>query len=375
MEALEKIQEVLKDPFHFVKNWKSQNGQRIIGIFLPDVPEELIDASGMLPFAILDGKKSRSPTGIIPSFACSLITNTFDQAYLGQLEFLDGMVIPYLCDSSRALFQIWERNFPKEFSDLVQLPKKLSSQGTKSYLIEELRRFKGTLEKTFEVNISNEKLLKSIGIYNENRRYLRTIQALRFQNPHFMSNYDFFSLVKSSMLMPKNEHNKILKDILAHAESSSFNLNAPLPVKVFLSGKLVEPLKIFQWMDEMGIFVGYDDLAVGSGYFSYEVKEESEALHALADSYFLRTPNATVEGNEARLGFILEQVRKNCLKAVIFIHLKFCEPLIFDYPDLKKGLDQKGIPNLFIETELHSFNAGQIRTRLQAFSEMLGSKV
>jgi len=89
----------------------------------------------------------------------------------------------------------------------------------------------------------------------------------------------------------------------------------------------------------------------------------------------LRIPNATVEGNEARLGFILEQVRKNCLKAVIFIHLKFCEPLIFDYPDLKKGLDQKGIPNLFIETELHSLNAGQIRTRLQAFSEMLGSKV
>jgi len=128
-------------------------------------------------------------------------------------------------------------------------------------------------------------------------------------------------------------------------------------------------------MDEMGIFVAYDDLTVGSRYFSYEVKEEREVLHLLADSYFLRIPNATVEGNEARLGFILEQVRKNCLKAVIFIHLKFCEPLIFDYPDLKKGLDQKGIPNLFIETELHSLNAGQIRTRLQAFSEMLGSKV
>jgi benzoyl-CoA reductase/2-hydroxyglutaryl-CoA dehydratase subunit BcrC/BadD/HgdB len=118
-------------------------------------------------------------------------------------RFLDGMVIPYLCDSSRALFHIWRRTFPKQFSDLIRLPKKLVSQGTKTYLTEELGRFKETLEKTFGVNISNEKLWKSIGIYNENRQYLRTIQALRSQNSHFMSNYDFFSLVKSSMLMPK----------------------------------------------------------------------------------------------------------------------------------------------------------------------------
>ena len=374
MEVLEKIQEVLKDPFHFVRDWKFQNGQRVIGIFLPDVPEELIDATGMLPFTILDGSKTQSPTGVIPSFACSLIANTFDQAYHRELEFLDGMVIPYLCDSSRALFHIWERNFPKQFSDLIRLPKKLGSQGTKTYLIEELRRFKETLEKTFGINISNEELWKSIGIYNENRRYLRTIQALRSKNSRFMSNYDFFSLVKSSMLMPKMEHNNILREVLSYMESSSINLNTNLPVKIFLSGKLIEPLEIFQWMDEMGIFVAYDDLAVGSRYFSYEVKEESDALSALADSYFLRIPNATVEGTEDRLGYILKQVRKNCLKAVIFIQLKFCESLIFDYPDLKKGLDQAGIPNLFIETELHSFNAGRIKTRLQAFSEMLGSK-
>jgi len=374
MEALKKIQEVLKDPFRFIKNWKSKNGRRIIGIFPPDVPEELINASGMLPFTILDGSKIQSPTGVIPSFACSLITNTFDQAYYRELEFLDGMVIPYLCDSSRALFQIWERNFPKQFSDLIRLPKKLSSQGTKTYLIEELRRFKETLEKTFGINIPNEKLWESIDIYNENRRYLRTIQALRFQNSHFMSNYDFFSLVKSSMIMSKIEHNNILKEIISYTESSSINLNTNLPVKIFLSGKLIEPLEIFEWMDEMGIFVAYDDLAVGSRYFSYEVKKESDALSALADSYFLRIPSATVEGVEDRLDYILEQVRKNGLKGVIFIQLKFCEPLIFDYPDLKKGLDHKGIPNLFIETELHSFNAGQIKTRLQAFSEILGSK-
>jgi benzoyl-CoA reductase subunit C len=373
MEALEKIQEVLKDPFRFIENWKSQNGGRIIGIFPPDVPEELIDASGMLPFTILNRGNGLSYSEKIPSFACSLITHTFDQAYHGELEFLDGMVIPYLCDSSRALFHIWKRNFPKGFSDLIRLPKKLSSQGTKAYLVEELRRFKDTLEKTFRINISNEELWKSIGIYNENRHYLRTIQAIRFHNSHFMSNYDFFSLVKSSMLMPKKEHNEILEKVLAHLESSLPNFDNHSPVKVFLSGIVVEPLEIFRWMDEIGIIVVSDDLAVGSRYFSYEIESKGDALDALAESYFWRIPNATVEGTEDRLGYLLKQVRENGLEGVIFIQLKFCEPLIFDYPDLKKGLDREGIPNLFIETELHSFNEGQIKTRLQAFAEMLRS--
>lgn len=374
MEILEKVQEVLKDPFHFVRDWKSRNGQRIIGIFLPDVPEELISASGLFPFSILDARESPGAAGVIPSFACSLIKHTFNQASLGKLEFLDGMVIPYLCDSSRALFHIWERRFPKQFSDLIRLPKKLDSQGTKTYLVGELRRFKETLEKTFKINISNEELWKSIGRYNENRHYLRTIQTLRSQHVNFMSNYDFFSLVKSSMVMPKNDHNQILKEVLANAESFHVNGNNPLPTPVFVSGKLVEPLEIFQWMDETGILVAGDDLAVGSRYFSYEIEGKGDALNALAQSYFERIPNAIVEGNEDRLSFILNKVRENSLKGVIFIHLKFCEALVFDYPDIKKGLDQEGIPNLLIETELHSYAEGQIKTRLQAFAEILGSK-
>jgi len=374
MEVFQKVQEVLKNPDHFVRGQKSKNGQRVIGIFLPDVPEELIDASGFYPFNILNPGKSSAPDGVIPGFACSLMTHTFNQASLGELEFLDGMVIPYLCDSSRALFHLWEKRFPKQFSDLIQLPKKLSSQGTKDYLVGELKRFKESLEKTFGITISNKELWKSIGIYNENRHNLRTIQTLRTQTKGFMNNYEFFSLVKSSMVMPKSEHNKILKEILSHTESSSTHLGNRPPVKVFVSGKLVEPLEIFRWMDEAGILVAGDDLAVGSRYFSYGVKGEGDALNGLAQSYFERIPNALVEGSKNRLSFISEKVEENGIQGVIFVHLKFCEPLAFDYPDIKKGLDQKGIPNLYIETELHGYNVGQIKTRLQAFVEILRNK-
>ena len=368
---LARIKMVLNEPSKYAKQWKLDHDKRVIGVFLSDAPEELIDASDSLPFTLLGEEKGSGAGSSIPDFACSLIRNTLHQAILKELEFLDGLVIPYLCDSSRPLFHLWKRNFPTQFSDLLRLPKKLKGDGVKVYLVHELRRFMETLEAFYGISITKEGLWKSIDIYNENRRYLRRIKALRYGNPYLMSNFEFFSLIKSSMLMPKNEHNQILKKVITGMESPPVSSHSILPKKVFLSGKIAVPFEIFQWLDEMGLFVADDDLAVGTRYFSYEVEEGEDPFHALAESYFKRIPSALVEGKEDRLSYIVKRVKGGDLKGVIFLHLKFCEPLIFDYPDLKKGLDREGIPNLLIETELHTLASSQIKTRLQAFAEML----
>ena len=237
MQPIE-IKKVLNEPFEYARQWKLDHGKRVIGIFLSDAPEELIDASDSLPFALLDGKKGLGAGSSIPDFACSLIRNTLHQAILKELEFLDGLVIPYLCDSSRSLFHLWKRNFPTQFSDLLRLPKKLKGDGVKVYLVHELRRFVETLEAFYGILITKEGLWKSIDIYNENRRYLRRIKALRYGNPSLMSNFEFFSLIKSSMLMPKNEHNQILKKVIVEMESSLVSSDFIQPKKVFLSGKI-----------------------------------------------------------------------------------------------------------------------------------------
>jgi benzoyl-CoA reductase/2-hydroxyglutaryl-CoA dehydratase subunit BcrC/BadD/HgdB len=49
---------------------------------------------------------------------------------------------------------------------------------------------------------------------------------------------------------------------------------------------------------------------------------------------------------------------------------KFCEPHAFDYVPLARALEAAGVPHLLIETDV-STPVGQLRTRLQAFIEML----
>jgi bcr-type benzoyl-CoA reductase subunit C len=346
--------------------------QRVLGTFLYDVPEEIIHAAGLLPFALLGGNNTENSLASIPSFACSLIISTINEALQNRLDFLDGIVVPHFCDSSRPFLHIWQKTFPKQFSDLLRLPMKLDSKGAKEYLVGELKRFKEAIERAFEVRVSDEALSRSIGTYNENRRYLRTIKARRAEDPHFMTNYDFFSLIRSSMVSPKNEHNAILKNILDVDKESSVKDSHIQPMsRIFVSGVLAEPLEILKWMDELRICVADDDLAVGTRYFSYDVDEAGDPLDALAESYFHRIPSALVEGPEDRASYLLRRVRENDLRGVAFIHLKFCDPLVYDYPNIKKTMDREGIPSLLIETDLQTSATGQIKTKLQAFAEIL----
>ncbi len=370
-DTLAAIQNVLEAPVEYIKVWKQRHGKKVIGTLLTDIPEELIHACGIVPFALLDAKADRGAGMSVPSFSCSVVANALIQSSQETWDFLDGLVIPYLCDSSRSLFQIWQRNFAGRFCELLRLPRKLSSQGARTFLVKEFERFEMRLEEAFGARISNQEVWKSIETYNTNRRYLQKLKSTRSRDSNCFTNVRFFSLVKSSMLMPKEEHNAILEALLSQIDLSARAPEVPHPARVFLSGMFVEPFEIFQWMDEAGLVVGDDDLSVGSRYFSYAVEGQGDAIEALADSYFQRIPSPLLEGREDRLQFILTRVREEHLEGVVFIHLKFCEPLLFDYPDLKKGLDREGIPSLFVETDFRSLAEGQIKTRLQAFREVL----
>ena len=51
--------------------------------------------------------------------------------------------------------------------------------------------------------------------------------------------------------------------------------------------------------------------------------------------------------------------------------MKFCDPDEFDYPIIKKELDEAGVQQLYVEIEQQMDSVEQLRTRIQSFAEML----
>ena len=111
---------VKSDPYSRAREWQVTHQGRVIAHLLPDVPEEIIHAAGALPLAVLGLDRNVSlADSHIPSFICPFIRNSFEIALHGELDFIDGMVIPYVCDSTRAFSHVWEAKFPDLFNHIL----------------------------------------------------------------------------------------------------------------------------------------------------------------------------------------------------------------------------------------------------------------
>jgi len=124
-------------------------------------------------------------------------------------------------------------------------------------------------------------------------------------------------------------------------------------------------------VEELGALVVDDDLYVGRRYFQTLVNDQEEPLVALARRYIEDVPCPTKYNPNKDWGeYLLRLCREAKADGVFIILIKYCEPHALDYPRLKQRLSQDNVPHLLIETD-HSGATGQIRTRLQAFIEIL----
>jgi benzoyl-CoA reductase subunit C len=118
--------------------------------------------------------------------------------------------------------------------------------------------------------------------------------------------------------------------------------------------------------------VVWDDFCTGARYFEGQITEQKDPLEAIAQRYLERVVcPAKHADNYSRGEYLVDAVRENKANGVIFFLLKFCDPHAFDYPYLKEMLEKQNIPSVLFEIEDQVSSEGQIKTRCEAFMEML----
>jgi benzoyl-CoA reductase/2-hydroxyglutaryl-CoA dehydratase subunit BcrC/BadD/HgdB len=94
-------------------------------------------------------------------------------------------------------------------------------------------------------------------------------------------------------------------------------------------------------------------------------------LRALSERYLSKPHCMRMADMGAKVKEIMEKVKKDDVRGVIFISLKFCDTMLYSFPLIKQALGKLKIPVLYLEIEYNNFSAGQVKTRTQAFLEML----
>jgi bzd-type benzoyl-CoA reductase N subunit len=369
---LERFQKAAMDPVAYARSWKKKNRKDVIGYFCSYAPEEIILATGALPFRLFGVQKQISLADAhLQAYSCSLVRGALEDALSGGLDFLKGTVFPHTCDSIMRLSDIWRMNMGFDFHIDVVLPVKLNTQNAREYMIDVMRKFKRDLEREMQADISDDQIRASVKTINRIRELLRDLYDMKCQQPLLLSGSDLNAIVKGCMIMDRQEVRDMLEDLLGYYRA--LDIKVPSGGKrILLAGGLCNMPDIFKIVESSGGFIVADDFCTGSRYVGGQVPIQDDMMVAIADRYAERVVcPAKHSALYSRGDHVLRLAREKDVDGVIFLYLKFCDPHAFDYPYMKEMLDNEDIPSMLFEIEDQLPSEGQFKTRCEAFIEML----
>jgi len=374
-DILDRFSRITADPYKFVSDWKESNKKKVIGCFPMDIPEEIVHAADMLPVVIWRGNEPVTwGHAHLTTYNCGLVRSFIDDAVKGKLGFMDGMILWRQCLQVHELPYIIETNVHPAYFSYLYLPATFPGEVSRNFAVEEFERMKRGLEEFGGNTITVEALNRSIEIYNRNRSLLRKLYDLRRKNPGVLKAKEVLAIVQSSMLMPKEDHNKLLEDLLMNIEKKEASTDGKK--KVVLTGSLCQTPQaaILDLIEDLGMVVVDDDMYIGTRYFDNDVEVTANPMQSFADRYFKPTPPSATKGDwTVHWGdSVTDTVRRNHADGVISLLIKFCPPHLCYYPDVKMRLREAEIPEVLIEVEHEMVSLENTRTRLQSFIESIG---
>ena len=368
MEVLEQFGNLLSTRHDIAKRWKSRN-RRVVGWTCTYTPEEIIYAADILPVRILGSSESaRLADAYCPDNMCSFCRSCFDLALKGDYDYLDGYVASNSCDNRGKMYDLWRHHVKLPYTHLINTPH-TNTEKAHNFFYDELVRFKESLQNAFEISISDQSLRKAIRVYNENRTLLKKVYDLRRKNPPLISGVEALEIVLSSMLTHKERHNKLLNRLL-HKVSDRRNL-PKRGVRLLVSGSVMDDAELLRVVEAVGGSVVADDLCTGSRYFWDLVDLDADPLRAITRRYLDKVPCPFMHQSEDRFKHVTDMAKRYDVEGAIIFVLKFCDPHLFDAPLLKEELESSGLPVLYLEWEHAISGIAQLRTRIEAFIEMI----
>jgi benzoyl-CoA reductase/2-hydroxyglutaryl-CoA dehydratase subunit BcrC/BadD/HgdB len=103
-----------------------------------------------------------------------------------------------------------------------------------------------------------------------------------------------------------------------------------------------------------------------------EVKGDTvtELLEDITERYF-KIDCAVFTPNPSRVDHVKDMFGRYHVQGVIHYSLQFCHPYIVESGPVEAALEKDSIPTLRLETDYSQEDAGQLKTRIEAFRERI----
>lgn len=358
----------------------SKDGGKVVATYCVFVPEEFCWAAGAIPVSLCAGTQFSVPVAeeVLPRNTCALIKSSYG--------FKLGRLCPYVqashlivgettCDGKKKMFELLAEQQPVY---VMEVPNKRGTAG-RTLWQQEVRDFKAKIEELTGNEITVENLGEAIRKVNERRREFRRLSVLRSADPAPISGKDALLATQVSMYDDVERQTQMIKALNDELEERVKKGEGVAPKgakRILISGS---PMAIPNWklhhiIESSGAVVVGEESCTGSRFYNELIPEGignlEDMLTALADRY-LKTNCACFTPNTERLEDIINMARDLKADGVIHYNLQFCHTYANEAVQVDRALAEAGIPLLRVETDYSDEDAGQLKTRIDAFLEML----
>ncbi|SMH54697.1 2-hydroxyacyl-CoA dehydratase subunit D [Mesorhizobium australicum] len=363
-----------QSPMDYAAAWKERTGRQVIGLLPMHFPGELAHAAGCLPLVIQDDAEpiTVGQAGVF-NFYCGFNRSLIDQTMRGSFDCLDAIMFGDHCVQLLGTADTIRAERPELPILFNQLCTTLDANWAERETIGTFTQLWKELESLTGRAIAPEAASASIALFNRNRTQMRELYELRRQGRIAISGRDMQLVVKSSMVMDKADHvalmDRLLREIPRVAAGSA-------EIPLYLSGHMCHAPKpeIIDMIEECGARIVNDDLFVGWRFIHADMDEARQPVEAMAHWYLEKNqrvpcPTRTMQGVDWE-DYLLSDVQRSGARGLVILMVKFCEPHMYFYPEIKEAFESRGIPHLLIETEHEEMPIEALKTRVETFVEI-----
>jgi len=282
----------------------------------------------------------------------------------------------YTCDCMRKTAEAMDGQFVP--TSIFNLPRMTGSQSSRDYYVTELEGLVADLEKITKEPISKSDIRKNIGLYNRAKQLIRRISSLRKQRVPPLTSAEFQRIALSYYNLPPEELIVQYELILSQLQSYVSPEDQVRPIRLMLAGGIVADGddKLTRLIEqEIGASIVIEDNCTGYSPFAKDVAETGgDVLEEIAAGYLGQAPCARMKPLSERIDFSAELALEYDVDGVIYYYMKFCPCYGMAKNEFLHRFQAMGIPVLEIPGDYSVGDDGQIKTRLEAFIEVLAER-
>jgi benzoyl-CoA reductase/2-hydroxyglutaryl-CoA dehydratase subunit BcrC/BadD/HgdB len=359
-----------------------EKGTKFVGFYCVFAPQELVVAAGAVPVTLCATKEEPIADGenYLPRGICPLIKSSFGFAVTGKCAFFSNsefIIGETTCDGKKKMFELMSGFKPLVVLDI---PQRARGKSQSEYWRSEVERCRSEIESRLGVTIDDRKMREAIGELNEQRTLMRELASMNTARPAPISGQALLKVAWARNFVfdrtAFNAHLRELIDELRALRGKGEGAGMADAPRIIATGVPtgVGAEKVIRIIEEAGAQVVYIENCSGMKQYLYDVPTDGNPLDAIASKY-LATPCSCMSENQVRLELLASLAKEYHADGVVDITWTGCHTYNIESRVLRDYLASHGnTPLLQIETDYSQGDNAQIRTRVEAFLEMIQKK-